>query len=126
MSLRRLWVLASNLPESSPLRRKIVGPEDYQWTGEMRMLAAIHEQLQYNTWVIGLFNAHKTKGKKNIVPQPTMIPRPGVKADEKTRRRAKPGGLVFGARGKTQAETVENQEALRRYFGADGKRKVGR
>ena len=109
MTLRRLWVLASNLPEESPLRRVIVGPEEYAWTPELRMMASVQEQLQYVAWVIGMTNSHRFKNKKNPVPEPVPIPRPGVEGKKK--REAKPGGLVFAARGEA------DQPKLQKFFG---------
>jgi hypothetical protein len=128
MSFRRLFVLASNLPDDSPLRRKILGPDEYQWNAEMRMLASIHEQVQWLGWAMGELSKHKFKGKKNPFPEPQIIPRPGVspaEVDKKAKRQAKPGGLVFGAKGKSAEESEYNQRVLRGFFGRDGK-KTGR
>lgn len=108
MTFRRLWVLASNLPPDSPLSKKIMGPEEYQWTAELRMMASLHEQLQYVAWTIGMVNTDKFKGKKNPVPEPVLIPRPGV---DSKKREAKPGGLVFAARGES------DQPKLQKFFG---------
>lgn len=109
MTMRRLWVLASQLPLDSPLRRALVGPEEYQWTPELRMAASIQEQLQYVAWVIGATNAHRFKNKKNPVPDPVPIPRPGIEAKKK--REAKPGGLVFAAKGES------DKPKLQKFFG---------
>lgn len=73
------------------------------------MAASIQEQLQYVAWVIGMVNTDKFKGRKNPVPEPDPIPRPGVAAKKK--REAKPGGLVFGAKGQA------DQDNLQKFFG---------
>lgn len=127
MSFQRLFVLASQLPDDSPLRRKILGPEEYQWNAELRMLASLHEQVQWVGWAMGELSKHKFKGKKNPFPEPQIIPRPGVSPKEikaKAKRQAKPGGLVFGARPKTTEEAEQNRAALRGFFGQDGRKKA--
>lgn len=72
------------------------------------MIASVQEQLQYVAWVIGLVNTDKFKNKKNPVPEPVPIPRPG---NEKKKREAKPGGLVFAARGEA------DKPKLQKFFG---------
>ncbi len=126
MSFQRIYVLAVNFPDDSPLHKKVLGPEEYQWTGEMRMLASIHEQVQWVGWVMGQLNAHRYKGNKNPIPEPQPIPRPGIDPkQQKAKRKAKPGGMVFGAKPESESDAARNQAALRTFFGRDGK-KTGR
>ena len=110
MSLRRLWVLVNYLPSNSPLRTEIAGAEETYWTPDLRMAAAIHEQLQYVAYVIGAVNAGKFKNQKNPVPEPKPIPRPGVEVTASGKARKK-GTLVFG--GKNPSPRAE----LEAFFG---------
>lgn len=79
MSVRRLWVLVSRLPPESHTQagmsgRPGEGPERAEWTTANHLLAAVHDQLQSLNYLTGAVNA----GRKNPVPQPTPIPRPGL------------------------------------------------
>lgn len=106
MSVRRLWVLASRLPRNSSLNEELAGAEETYWTPDLRMAAAIHEQLQYVAYVIGAVNIDKYKNKKNPVPEPRLIPRPGVEvtASGKPRKRGK---LVFGGKNPSPKQELE-------------------
>lgn len=110
MSLRRLAVLVRYLPRDSPLHEEIAGSEESFWTPDLRMAASIHEQLQYVAYVIGAVNIDKYKNRKNPVPEPKPIPRPGVEATSTGKARKK-GTLVFG--GKNPSSKAE----LEAFFG---------
>ncbi len=109
MSLRRLAVLVRYLPPDSPLHQEIAGAEESYWTPDLRLSASIHEQLQYIAYVIGATNVEKFKGRKNPVPEPKPIPRPGVEVTSSGK--ARKGTLVFG--GKNPSPRAE----LEAFFG---------
>lgn len=109
MSFRRAVLLLDLLPEDSPLKAEIKGIEEHTWTPELRMSAAIFEAIQHLTWFIGLVNTDKFKNKKNPIPMPEPIPRPGV--ETKRQKAKKRGGVVFG--GKNPSPKAD----LERFFG---------
>lgn len=105
MSLRRLWVLARHLPADSPLFQAIAGEEEAYWTPDLRMAASIHEQLQYVAYVIGAVNVDKFKSKRNPVPEPKPIPRPGIETTASGKPRK--GKLVFGGKNPSPKHELE-------------------
>lgn len=105
MSLRRLQLLVEYLPRNAPLHEEISGAEEAYWTPDLRMSASIHEQLQYVAYVIGAVNVDKFKGKKNPVPEPKPIPRPGVETTASGKSRK--GKLVFGGKNPSPRHELE-------------------
>lgn len=94
MTMRRLWVLVSRLPPDSNSQaimsgRPGEGPERAEWSTTNHLLAAIHDQLQYANYLTGAVNSGN---KKNPVPEPKPLPRPGLPAtpDKPPRRRPPP------------------------------------
>lgn len=82
MTVRRLWVLISRLPPESATQIAVSGRPGEgvvraEWTTTNHLLAAIQEQLQLTNHMYAA--AHTERGRRNPVPAPQPIPRPGVK-----------------------------------------------
>lgn len=69
------------------------------------MAASIHEQLQYVAYVIGAVNVDKFKSKRNPVPEPKPIPRPGIETTASGKPRK--GKLVFGGKNPSPKHELE-------------------
>lgn len=97
MTIRRLWVLVSRLPAESSTQAVMTsrpgeGPERTEWTTALHILASIHDQFQTLNYLTGANLA----GKKNPVPAPKPIPRPGLAAPASsppTKGRSRPTGV---------------------------------
>ncbi len=91
MTVRRLWVLVSRLPPESATQAVLSGRpgkgfERIEWTTTLQVLAAIHDQLQALNYLTGAVHA----GRKNPVPEPIPIPRPGLPEKSPPKRRRSP------------------------------------
>lgn len=76
MSLRRLWVLVSNLPPDGATNEALSGGREVAaWTMQVELLAQAVDRLALIDW------HYSSTNSRNRIPEPEMTKRPKVIAD---------------------------------------------
>jgi hypothetical protein len=73
MSLRRLWVLVSQLPHDSATHEAMVGEEKAAWTTLVELTAQVVDAINQLDWHFRAANSKTTPKKPELTPRPNGL-----------------------------------------------------